>query len=110
MVGDGRRAQDRIYAGDMQLSKWAGEEKSLVSSWDEYRTYPWPEADTIDYHNLVECARGLYPGMKIISGVGGIFTRVWRIMGFDTFCLALSDQPDLVAELFRRVRETPVAV
>jgi uroporphyrinogen decarboxylase len=48
--------------------------------------------------------------MKIISGVGGIFTRVWRIMGFDTFCYALVDQPALVAELFRRVGETQLAV
>jgi uroporphyrinogen decarboxylase len=110
MVGDGHRAVDRIYAGDMQLSKWEGEEKSLVSNWDEYHAYPWPHPDTIDYSNLVECARALYPGMKIISGVGGIFTRVWRIMGFDTFCLALVDRPDLVAELFRRVGETQVQV
>jgi uroporphyrinogen decarboxylase len=110
MVGDGHRDQDRIYAGDMQLSKWEGDETSLISNWDEYTAYPWPDPATIDYANLVECARGLYPGMRIISGVGGIFTRVWRIMGFDTFCLALVDQPDLVAELFRRVGETQVEV
>lgn len=110
MVGDGHAAQDRIYAGDMQLSKWAGEEKSLISNWHEYETYPFPDPDTIDYSNLVECARRLYPGMKIISGVGGIFTRVWRIMGFDTFCFALVDQPDLVAQLFRRVGEIQLRV
>jgi len=110
MVGDGHAAQDRLYAGDMQLSKWEGEEKSLVSNWEEYEAYPWPDPKTIDYSNLVECARCLYPGMKIISGVGGIFTRVWRIMGFDTFCFALADQPELVAALFRRVGETQLEV
>jgi len=110
MVGDGHAAQDRLYAGDMQLSKWEGEEKSLVSNWADYEAYPWPNPETIDFANLAECARCLYPGMKIISGVGGIFTRVWRIMGFDTFCLALADHPDLVAELFRCVGETQLAV
>ena len=110
MVGDGHAAQDRIYAGDMQLSKWEGEEKSLVGDWQEFEAYPWPDAETIDYSNLDACARCLYPGMKIISGVGGIFTRVWRIMGFETFCFAAVDQPDLVATMFRRVGETQLAV
>lgn len=110
MVGDGHAAQDRIYAGDMQLSKWEGEEKSLVGDWKEFEAYPWPDAETIDYSNLDACARCLYPGMKIISGVGGIFTRVWRIMGFETFCFAAVDRPDLVATMFRRVGETQLAV
>jgi uroporphyrinogen decarboxylase len=110
MVGDGHRDEDHIYAGDMQVSKWAGEEKSLVSNWAEFEAYPWPDLETIDFGNLVECARCLYPGMKIISGVGGIFTRVWRIMGFDPFCFALVDQPDLVEALFRQVGETQLEV
>jgi uroporphyrinogen decarboxylase len=110
MVGDGQRAEDRLYAGDMQLSKWVEDESSLISNRAEFETYPWPHPDTIDYSNLAECARCLYPGMKIISGVGGIFTRVWRIMGFETFCFALVDQPDLVAAMFRQVGETQLEV
>jgi uroporphyrinogen decarboxylase len=110
MVGDGHRDEDHIYAGDMQVTKWGGDETSLVGNWAEYERYPWPDPSTIDYSNLAACVRALHPGMKIISGVGGIFTRVWRIMGFDTFCYALADQPDLVAELFRRVGETQLAV
>jgi uroporphyrinogen decarboxylase len=110
MVGDGHADQDRLYAGDMQLSKWEGEETSLVKDREEMEAYPWPHPDTIDYSNLAECAQGLYPGMKIISGVGGIFTRVWRIMGFDTLCFALADQPELVAAMFRRVGDIQLEV
>lgn len=110
MVGDGKADEDHIYAGDMQVTEWAGDLSSLVSSWEEYEHYPWPDPETIDYSNLQECACCLYPGMKIISGVGGIFTRVWRIMGFDTFSYATVDQPDLVAELFRRIGDTQLEV
>ncbi len=110
MVGDGKADEDHIYAGDMQVTEWAGDQTSLVSNWDQYETYPWPDPETIDYSNLVECARALPDGMKIISGVGGIFTRVWRIMGFDTFSFSLVDEPDLVAELFRRIGEIQMAV
>jgi uroporphyrinogen decarboxylase len=94
----------------MQVTTWGGEETSLISDWDDYERYPWPDAATIDYSNLEACAAILPPGMALISGVGGIFTRVWRIMGFETFCYALVDQPALVAELFRRVGETQIAV
>jgi uroporphyrinogen decarboxylase len=110
MVGDGNAANDHIYAGDMQVSKWSGEETSLVGSYADIEGYAFPDPETIDFSNLAECARRLYPGMKIISGVGGIFTRVWRIMGFNTFSLALADQPELVADLFRRVGEIQLEV
>lgn len=110
MVGDGKADEDHIYAGDMQVTEWVEDEKSLVSNWEEYESYPWPDPETIDYSNLVECAASLYPGMKIISGVGGIFTRVWRIMGFDTFSYALVDNPKLIDEMFKRIGETQLAV
>ena len=110
MVGDGKADEDHIYAGDMQVTEWVEDKKSLISSWEDYQAYPWPDPEAIDYSNLDACAGALYPGMKIISGVGGIFTRVWRIMGFDTFSYALVDQPDLVAELFRRIGETQLTV
>ncbi|MBI9047304.1 MAG: hypothetical protein JEZ06_22645 [Anaerolineaceae bacterium] len=110
MVGDGTAEDDHIYAGDMQVTTWAGDETSLVSNWEEYEKYNWPHPDTIDYENLKACAKHLHPGMKIVSGVGGIFTRVWRIMGFDTFSFALVDQEELIAEMFRRVGETQVEV
>jgi len=28
-----------LYVGDMQLSKWEGDEKSLVSDWADYEAY-----------------------------------------------------------------------
>jgi len=48
--------------------------------------FPWPDPVTIDYSNLVEAAACLPDGMDIISGVGGIFTRAWMLLGFDRFC------------------------
>ena len=42
-------------------------------------------------------------GMGLVSGVGGIFTRTWMLLGFERFCFALAEQPDLIAEMFQRV-------
>ena len=101
MVGDGHAKQDHLYAGDMQVSKWEGEETSLISTWAGVRSLPLARSRA---HRLQQPGRlrpPPLPGMKIISGVGGIFTRVWRIMGFETFCYALADQPDLVAAVLQ---------
>jgi uroporphyrinogen decarboxylase len=59
---------------------------------------------------LTETAECLPPGMGLISGVGGIFTRVWMLVGFERFCMTLSEDPDLIAELFRRVAAIQIAV
>jgi len=72
--------------------------------------YPWPDPETIDYSNVAAAARCLPEGMGIISGVGGIFTRMWMILGYERFCLSLADDPDLVAEVFRRIGAIQCAV
>ena len=52
---------------------------------------------------VAEAVACLPAGMGLISGVGGIFTRAWLLLGYERFCLALIDEPELVAELFRRI-------
>ena len=66
-------------------------------------TYPWPDPQTVDCSNLEEAAGLLPPGMGVISGVGGIFTRTWMILGYEHFCYSLADDPELVAQVFERV-------
>ena len=41
--------------------------------------------------------------MGLVSGVGGIFTRAWMLMGFEQFSYALAEQPELIAEMFQRI-------
>jgi len=66
-------------------------------------TYPWPDPQTVDCSTLETAARVLPAGMGIISGVGGIFTRTWMILGYEHFCYSLVDDPELVARVFERV-------
>jgi len=72
--------------------------------------FPWPDPATIDYSNLVEAAACLPEGMGIVSGVGGIFTRTWMLLGFDRFCYSLVDNPELVARTFARIGAIQCAV
>ena len=93
------------------------EEKSIsvmgpgvISSFKDMDSYPWPEPETDAYYApLIEAAECLPPGMGLVSGVGGIFTRTWMLLGFETFCFALAEQPELVASVFQRVANIQLA-
>lgn len=75
-----------------------------------FAQYRWPDPDKIDYSNLDRAAELIPQGMGIVAGVGGIFARAWILMGFDTFCLQLSDDPDYVAEVFEAIGSIQVEV
>ncbi len=69
----------------------------------DVESFDWPDPDTIDYPPLDELAGLLTDGMGLITGVGGIFTRVWMLMGFERMSLAAYDQPELLKAVFERV-------
>ena len=65
--------------------------------------FPWPDPDTVDYAPLDELAGLLPEGMGIITGVGGVFTRMWMLLGFERMSLAIFEEPELLAAVFERV-------
>jgi len=76
----------------------------VISKREDLDAYPWPDPTNEDYYKpLREAAACLPPGMGLVSGVGGIFTRAWMLMGFEQFSFALSEQPELIAEMFQRI-------
>lgn len=79
------------------------EHAGLITKWDEFAQYPWPSLADVDFSALERAPDLLPPGMAIIAGTSGIFEEAWMIMGFETLCLAIYDQPDLVAAVFNRV-------
>jgi uroporphyrinogen decarboxylase len=95
IAADASAAQDSESLSSM--------EHGVIASEGDLEAYPWPDPATIDYSALLEAAQRVPPGMAVISGVGGIFTRAWLLMGFGPFSYALTDQPNLVQRLFDRI-------
>jgi len=96
----GRKAATESGAIDRT---WASEHSGVITNWEEFEKYNWPRKENIDYSNL-ENARNLLPEeMGIIGQYGDIFTSVWEMMGFETFAMAMFEQPDLVEALFEKV-------
>jgi len=65
--------------------------------------YPWPDPHTVDVSHIRRAAQLVPPGLGIITGVGGVFTRTWMLMGYEHFSTSLFDDPDLVARVAERV-------
>ena len=92
------------YNEDGTLSrKWASENHGVIGSFEDLEQYQWPSYGDFDYSRF-EQVRSLLPsGMGVIGQYGDIFTMTWEMMGFESFSLALYENPDLVKALNDKV-------
>jgi len=98
----------RLEAGDTAaLSRgkrqWARESDGVITSREDYENYSWPRAEDVDYWMTEYLAHHLPEGMKLIAHGGSILEPVMWLMGYQSFALALFDQPDLLEAMFERV-------
>jgi uroporphyrinogen decarboxylase len=82
---------------------WSSEHSGLVTNMQEFENYPWPKTEDTDYAAFEAASKVLPDDMGIIGQYGDIFTNVWEMMGFETFALAIYENPELVQLLFDRI-------
>ena len=101
-----------VYGGDLAFPTGETAHKdtislnahSLIQSWEDFEAYPWPDAKHADYSRLEKIKAYLPPKMKLMTaGPGGLLENVISIVGYDTLCLMLYDDPELVKPIFDRV-------
>lgn len=108
-VTTGQPKYDQVADSEDKSASMTG--AGVIATMADLDGYAWPDPECDAYYTpLAEAVRCLPSGMGLISGVGGIFTRVWMLLGFERFCIALSEDPELIAELFRRVATVQIAV
>ena len=83
--------------------EWAPEGVGIITTWKDFETHRWPKIEEINYQDFEEANKCLPEGMKIVARRGHVFTEVWELMGFETFAVAVSEQPDLVEAIFEKV-------
>ena len=101
--GGDASALDCVAAGGGPVRHWANEHNGVIQSWADFERYEWPTPESVSYARLEEACRTLPPEMGLIGQYGDIFTFIWESMGFETFALALYEEPELVAAMFDRV-------
>ena len=79
-------------------------EGGMISDRASFETYQWPDPEAADYAILDALAAELPEGMKLMPyGPCGVLENVIEIVGFETLCYLLADDPFLVSEIFDRV-------
>jgi uroporphyrinogen decarboxylase len=87
-----------------ERAEWVNEHTGAVTSWNEFKTFPWPTIDEVDFTPVENAVRFLPKKMKIISGtLSGVFEESWMLMGFETFALKLIEDYSLVKAVVDRV-------
>jgi uroporphyrinogen decarboxylase len=83
---------------------YVNEHRGLITSWEEFETYPWPDPANRSSPSLEWFQANLPDNMCVIGGlVGSIYENISWLMGYETLCYALSEQRDLVAAISQKV-------
>jgi uroporphyrinogen decarboxylase len=85
--------------------EWVNERAGAITCWADFDRYPWPRPADADYGDFEFLAHELPDGMAILGAVPGVLEPAMQLMGYQTFALALYDQPALVAAVFDRLAE-----
>ena len=76
-------------------------EGGLIHDWPSFESYPWPDPEVADYAILDVLGENLPVGMKLIGyGPNGVLENAIQVVGYETLCYLLADDPALVEAIF----------
>lgn len=81
-------------------------EGNPIGSWQELRSFPWPDPEKADYDILDDLAEILPPGMKLIPYTpNGVLENMIDLVGYQRLCVLIKDDPELVLAVAEAVTE-----
>jgi uroporphyrinogen decarboxylase len=100
----------RLSANDTAILRrdkrdWVDEKAGAITNWEDFERYPWPRAADADLYPMEYSAKHLPDGMAIIAQINGVLEPVMWLMGYETFAMAIYEQPDLVQAMFDKIAE-----
>lgn len=107
----GIKVNNLVTADTAALTRASGrsyvdEHRGPITNWAEFEAYPWPDPASYSTAGLDWYEANLPENMCLIGGlVGSIFENVSFLMGYETLCLALYEQRELVAALSRKLTD-----
>lgn len=90
---------ERAKADSVSMS-----EGGVVTDRVSFDEYPWQDRNKGHYDWLDALAPDVPAGMKLVmSGPGGVLENVTSLVGFESLCLLLADDPELASDIFEAV-------
>lgn len=94
-------------AGELSRGKrvWVEEGVGVISSWEDYEKYPWPDPQKADLSAYEHVANNLPEGMGIFVCPSSGFLEIPldTLLGYENLAFLLYDNPELVEAVFDRV-------
>ena len=94
-----------LYAGHRAERSWASSDVGAIATRGDFEDFPWPTVGDVDLSHLVEVQHHMPAGMKALVTSGHVYTATSQLMGFESFCIALYENPDLVNDIMGRLGE-----
>lgn len=83
--------------------EWTEEHRGPIQSWKDFESYPWPECSDIDLKPLEWLEKNLPENMGCYDLTAHILELISFILGYETFCYKLVDDPDLIDAVAEKV-------
>lgn len=90
--GQGRAARD-----------WQEEHGGPIQGWKDFDAYPWPKVADIDFFVLEWLERNLPANMGCYELTAHIFEILSFLLGYETLCYFVVDQPALIDAILEKV-------
>ena len=82
---------------------WQEEHGGPIQGWKDFDAYPWPKVADIDFSPLEWLERNLPGNMGCYELTAHIFEILSFLLGYETLCYFVVDQPALVDAILERV-------
>jgi uroporphyrinogen decarboxylase len=81
---------------------WQEEHGGPIQNWRDFEVYKWPKVADIDFSPLEWLERNLPFTMGCYELTAHIFEILSFLLGYETLCYAIVDQPDLVEAILEK--------
>ncbi len=95
-------------AGSLGIA-WGEEHAGPIQTWDDVQRYDWPDPSAVDFSQMEYYEANLPEDMGVFHCVK-LWEVVRELLGLESFCLKMFEQPELVAEVIGRVGRFHVAL
>jgi len=105
--GAGVQAEDTATPPGQKRARrnWHDEHRGPIQSWEDFEKYPWPDPAKADCSVLEWVEKNLPDDMAAYALTSHILEQPAILMGYETLCYKLCEEPDLAEAVFRKCGE-----
>lgn len=82
---------------------WQEEHRGPIRGWKDFEAYPWPSVADLDFSGAEWLERNIPDGMGWYELTAHVFEMLSFLLGYETLCFAVVDQPALVDAVLEKV-------